>query len=207
MGKTVNQTELAEIFGKSDVTIWEWQKDGLPMIAQGGSGLANQYDTEACIAWYLAREVAKVSKETSKDRLTRVQADLAELELAERKNVLVPVDQVEPVWQQRVFTAAAFLFGQPSRLAGMLEGTPGIEAKRALLKKEFTEFLDRLGVDGERMQEDVQKFMERMSADDAAALLSRFTKGHGPKPDSAQSAEPGLGAAHPDSADPPVGVG
>jgi phage terminase Nu1 subunit (DNA packaging protein) len=34
VGKIVNQTELAEIFGVSDVTIWDWQGKGLP-IARG----------------------------------------------------------------------------------------------------------------------------------------------------------------------------
>jgi phage terminase Nu1 subunit (DNA packaging protein) len=207
MGRTVNQTELAEIFGKSDVTIWEWQKDGLPMISQGSAGLANQYDSEACIAWYVAREIAKAGKNDPRDQLNRLLVREKELDLAEREKILVPVDQVEPLWQQRVFAAAAFLLGQPSRLAGMLEGAVGLEAKREILKTEFTEFLNKLGVDGPRMQEDVQHFMERLSASDAAELLSRFTKGHEPKPDAARSAQPGVGPPHAGPADPAVGVG
>jgi phage terminase Nu1 subunit (DNA packaging protein) len=207
VGTTVNQTELAAIFGVSDVTIWEWQKDGLPMLARGPNGTANQYDTEACIAWYAAREVAKVTKETHRDRLTRLQADALELELEERRAILVPVDQVEPVWQARVFAAAAFLLGQPSRLAGMLEGTPGIEAKREVLRKEFNGFLTKLGVDGEVMQADVQRMLERLSEQDAADLLARLTKGHDGSPDAPDTAEPRVAGARPDPADPAVGVG
>ena len=207
MGKTVNQTELAAIFGRSDVTIWEWQKDGLPMLAQGANGTQNQYDTEACVAWYVAREVAKVSKETQRDRLARLQADLLELDLAERNNTLVPVDQVEPVWQQRVFAAAAFLLGQPSRLAGILEGTAGMEAKREVLRVEFTEFLSKLGVDGDAMQRDVAAFMEKLSAGDAADLIARLTQRHGPPPDTAQAAGPSVEGPRPGPEGPTLGVG
>lgn len=208
MGKTVNQTELAAIFGKSDVTIWEWQKEGLPMLHQGVNGTANQYDTEACIAWYAAREVAKVAKDTPRDRLLASQARLAELDVAERENKLVPVDQIEPVWQSRVFAAAAFMLAQPSRLAGMLEGAAGMEAKREILRGEFKQFLAQLGVDGERMEQDVKALLERLSEADAAAFIARLTKGHGgDQSDPASAARAGLGDVRPGSADPPVGVG
>lgn len=207
MGKTVNQTELAAIFGKSDVTIWEWQKAGLPMLAAGTSGTANQYDTEACIGWLVAREVAKVSAETPRDRLAKAQAQLAEMDLAERVGELVPAHQVEPMWHGRVLAAAAFLLGQPSRLAGMLEGAPGIEAKREVLRVAFTEFLTKLGVDGEQMQRDVEAFMEKLSQADAAELLARLTKGHGPQPDAAPTSQPGVEGSNPGTQDPAVGVG
>jgi phage terminase Nu1 subunit (DNA packaging protein) len=207
VGRSVNQTELAEVFGVSDVTLWEWQKAGMPIVKVGERGTANEYDTEAVIKWYTAREVRKVSNETQRDRQARLTADMLELDLAERNRTLVPVEQIEPVWQARIFAAAAFLGSQPSRLAGMLEGAPGIEAKRDILRKEFNTFLMKLGVDGERMQEEVGRLLEKVSAQDAAELLARLTKGHDNQPDSSGSAAPGLAGARPETEDPAVGVG
>jgi phage terminase Nu1 subunit (DNA packaging protein) len=171
-GKTVNQIELAAIFGVSEVTIWEWQKAGLPALSLGPN--ANQYDTKACIAWYVAREVARL--DDPRTELTRLLVQEKKLNIAKQENVLVPVDQVEPIWRERVFAAATFLQAQPSRLAAMLEGAPGIESKREILRHEFTEFLTKLGVDGEEMQRDVLQFMERLSTEDAAELLTRLTR-------------------------------
>lgn len=196
MGKIVNQSELAEFLGKSDVTIWEWQKEGLPILKQGDRGEANQYDSEAVIAWWLAREVKKVSGATQKDRLARLQGDLLELELAEKNNVLVPVAEIEPTWQTRVLTAAAFMASRHSRLAGELEAIQGIEAKRQMLKKSDAEFLDKLGVDGERMQAVVEELLAKISSDEAAAFLRRIA-GHDDQQHPAGPSEEGLGAAGP----------
>lgn len=178
----VNQTELAEIIGVSDVTLWEWGKLDLPLMKRGERGEANQYDTAAVIAWMVTREVAKVSSESQKDRLTRLQADKLARENAREDGILVSVTEVEPLWQSQVLSAAAYLQGQPSRLAGILEATPGLEPKRELLKREFAEFLTRLGVDGERMQAQVEELLAKLSTEEAAAFLTRIAS-----PDDLQS--------------------
>ncbi|MBL8518200.1 MAG: terminase small subunit [Betaproteobacteria bacterium] len=213
MGKKVNQTELAEILGVTDVTLWEWQKDGMPIEQRGERGQANVYDTTACIDWRIERELAKRGKETQRDRLTRLQADALERENAIKAATLVPAEEIEPVWRGRVFAAAAFLLGQRSRLAGLLEAAPGIEAKRTLLEREFTEFLTRLGVDGAAMQAEVDDLLAKLFEADAANLLARFnlkerdTENHDDQSNAAGPVGPGLGGVRPDPADPAVGVG
>lgn len=61
MGKIVNQTQLAEILGTSDVTIWQWQKEGLPIKTRNLRGLSNEYDTAEVIAWLVIRAEKKAS--------------------------------------------------------------------------------------------------------------------------------------------------
>jgi phage terminase Nu1 subunit (DNA packaging protein) len=178
MGKRVNQTELAEILGKSDVTIWEWQKDGLPIAKQGARGAEHEYDTAEVIAWLEQRAAARAGKgESGREREARLRGDLMEIELAQKRNALVPADEVRPLWESRVLAAAFYMTGRHSRLAGILEATPGIEAKRLVLKKEDADFLTKLGVEGERMQVEVDAMLERLAEGEAQAFLRRLS-GH-----------------------------
>jgi phage terminase Nu1 subunit (DNA packaging protein) len=190
MGKKVNQTELAEILGKSDVTLWEWARDNadFPILKRAERGEANEYDTEAVIAWLIERAVHKVQSESQKDRLARLQGDMLEIELQRERGSLVPTVEVEPVWQQRVLAAAAFLHSQPSRLAGMLEAVEGEEAKRQLLKSEFADFLTRLGAEGEGIQADLEELLAKVSTAEADAFLKRIA-GHDDKPNAAGPAQ------------------
>jgi terminase small subunit / prophage DNA-packing protein len=191
MGKIVNQTELSEIFGVSDVTIWEWQQQGLPVLERGGRGKSNRYDTSEVHGWIVQRELARAGKgESQRDREARLRGDMIELELAEKRGTLVPADQVGPVWESRVLAAAFYMTSRHSRLAGMLEATPGIEAKRELLKREDADFLTKLGVEGARMQSEVQAVLEKLAAGEAEAFLRRLS-GH----DEQQQQRPGGSAA------------
>jgi len=176
MGITVNQARLAEILGRTDVTIWEWQDETppLPILKRGAKGEEHEYDTAAVIAWWIEREVRKVSGGSQKDRLARLQGDKLELDLARERGVLVPAEEVKPLWDSRVLAAAAFMMARASRLAAILEATPGLEAKREILKKEDAEFLKKLGVEGERMQDELQKLLEKVSATEADAFLQRI---------------------------------
>lgn len=198
MGKSVNQTELAQIVGVTDVTLWSWEKEQppIPIALRGERGTAHEYDTAAVIEWMVARAVKKVSSETQKDRLVRLQADMLEIELAKEKRELVPFNEVEPTWQLRVLSAAAFLSSQHSRLAGILEATPGVEGKREVIKEQFTAFLNRLGVDGTRMHEQVEELLAKVSATEAEAFLRRIG-GHDNKPDAPGGTQPGVGPVSP----------
>jgi phage terminase Nu1 subunit (DNA packaging protein) len=82
MGKIVNQAELALLLGKSDVTIWEWQKEGLPIARQGVRGTEHQYDSAEVIDWLVKRELARAGKgEKASEREARLRGDVLELEL------------------------------------------------------------------------------------------------------------------------------
>jgi len=164
--------------------------------------------------------VKRAMRETQRDRLTRLQADRLEQEIATNNRELIPAGEIEPTWKHRVMSAAAFLAGQHSRLAGILEATPGVEAKRTVLRTEFGAFLTRLGVDGERMQDEIERLLGQIADTEAADFLKRLTgqgadpaapmtriPNHDPTPDVAPSGEPGVGGVRPAAEGPALGVG
>ncbi len=142
--KIRGQEKIAEIFGVSPKTIVEWQEQGFPVAARGQRGVASEYDSSACIAWYVERELAKAGAETPRDRLARLQGDEAEMRIKERMGELVPVEKIEPAWLAMVSAARSFLRTEPDRLAHLLETMEGVDAKRDLLAETFDEFLRKL---------------------------------------------------------------
>ncbi len=208
MGRQVNQTELSEILGVSDVTIWEWQKQDppLPMARRGERGQQNLYDTADVIAWMVARAEARARTDKPQDRLARAQAERVELENEKTRGELVPASEVEPVWRERVLTAAAYMVGRASRLAAILEATPSIEQKRQVLKEEDAAFLTKLGVDGARMQAEIDALLEQLSTGEAEAFLRRLSGGHD-KPGAAGPGQPSVGAPGAPEAGPAEPVG
>lgn len=207
MSKVVNQTELAQIHDVSDVTIWEWQKAGMPVLDRGERGTANQYDVGATIKWRIAREVEKARGGKSiRDRRDEVALEREEIELARQKEQLVPADQVEPVWKNRVLAGAALMLGRHSRLAGLLEATPGVEAKRQLLRQEDAAFLSKLGVHGESLQGELEALLAKVSKTEADAFIKRIAA-YDNQPDTPGGAEPGVDDVRPPEEDPPLGMG
>jgi len=179
MGKIVNQVELAEILGKDPSTIWEWQEQGLPIKKQGVGRAGSEYDTAEVYAWLVKRELERAGRgEKPSEREARLRGDMLELEIAKERGSLVPADQVAPIWDGRVLAAGFALAARASRLAGLLEAASGIEAKRAILKQEDAEFLTHLGSNGPAIQASVDEVLERLVAEDAAALLRRLSS-HG----------------------------
>lgn len=169
---------LAAMFGVAPKTIVEWQEQGLPIHKRGKPGVPSQYQADECIAWYVAREVAKVQGESPRDRLARLQAEEIELRLAEKRGQLVPTSSIEPMWTAMVGSARGYLRGQSDDLAELMEHTEGVEAKRDLLAETFDEFLQRLSTydptgnaqpDAERAGSAAQADAEGDDADGAAA--------------------------------------
>lgn len=204
--KIVNQTELAEIHDVSDVTIWEWQKAGMPILERGERGAANRYDVGATIRWRVAREAEKSASKSVKDRRDLIALEREELELAKQKGLQVPADQVEPVWRMRVLAGGALMLGRHSRLAGLLEATPGVEGKRQLLKQEDAAFLNKLGVDGGRIQAELEELLAKVSQTEAEAFLQRITA-HENSPNAPGNTDSGLGDVRPSEEDPSIGMG
>ena len=147
MGRICNQRELSEITGVSQVSLWTWGKEGMPLLRAGATGEENQYDTEAVIRWMIDREVAKLGREDQKERLARLQGDKIEMELAVSRGELVPAAMIEPTWSSIVTAVRQALLSIPVRLAPLLEVTPGVDAKRALIEEEVHDVLLKLSSD------------------------------------------------------------
>lgn len=139
MGKIVNQTELAEIHGVSDVTIWTWQKEGLPVEKINTRGLSNEYDTASTIEWRVNRAEKKVRDESPRDALARAQTQLALQTFAEKERSLVPAAEVEAEFSRLVVQARVSLLQIPGLLQAQLD-----EAQRTTLKEHLEKVLKEL---------------------------------------------------------------
>lgn len=137
------QEQIAAMFGVAPKTITEWQVLGFPVAVQGGPGVASEYEVPACIQWLITREVRKVQSESPKDRVLRLQGDKLEQEMLKDARLLIPADEVEPLWASAVLSAREFLVGEPPRLASLAIGMEK-GALEDLLRATFNDFLTRL---------------------------------------------------------------
>jgi phage terminase Nu1 subunit (DNA packaging protein) len=120
MAKVVNQTELAEIHGVTDVTLWQWQKEGMPVAKISTRGLPNEYEVPATIVWRVAREVKKVREESPRDMLYREQTKFVQLQIAEKQGLLVPAADIEQKFERLVVNARQRLMQLPPLMRGRL---------------------------------------------------------------------------------------
>ena len=100
-----NKKQLAEIVGKSERTLTEWQDGGMPIRSVGGRGLDNQYESAEVIEWLVQRALSGATRESSRERLDRVTADLREVDLARAIGSLVPAAEVQPMWERMIIAA------------------------------------------------------------------------------------------------------
>lgn len=141
--RIIGQEAMADMLGVSAKTVGEWQEQGLPVAKRGGPGIPSEYESAAVIDWFVRRELARANAERPRDRLHRAQAELAELNLRERRGELAPAAEIARMLGAAVVDAREFLLGESPRLAVLLDGLdrPGRES---LLAKTFDEFLRRL---------------------------------------------------------------
>lgn len=173
MAKIVNKVELAEILGRSERQLTDDQDEGLPIKHRGERGQEHRYDTATVIDWLIQRALARTGSMKAQLELESLELDVKKKRADEalRAETLVPADQVGPVWEGRVLAACAYMRGRASRLAGILEATPGIEAKRGVLMESDYQFLNHLGVHGKAMQDALDAFLAKCPPLDVQQLL------------------------------------
>lgn len=141
--RVTGQQGIADMFGVSRETIDNWQQQGLPVAKRGGPGVPSEYDSAPCIAWYVDREVGKVQAEKPGDRLARLKADEIELNLAERRGLLIPAEQLEPKLKAAFVAAREAWLNEPGQLSRAIQGKSE-SATELLLQEAFEGFLMRL---------------------------------------------------------------
>lgn len=153
MGKLVNKSELAEIVGKSEVTLTTWQKNGLPIKFEAKRGQSNQYDTEAVIAWMIRRDIGKLTVgadgevhdyEAERARLTHHQANKTALEEDVLKGRLIPSELVEQVQGDMVSSFRAKILAIPTKAAHAVIGIEDLNEAKETLKTFLYEALSEL---------------------------------------------------------------
>jgi phage terminase Nu1 subunit (DNA packaging protein) len=87
----LERPQVAELLRANFSTIGKWEREGLPIAEPGARGKATQYDAAAVVAWYVQRQVERVSGNGS-GRLSaddaRARKDMTQAELNEQKLAL-----------------------------------------------------------------------------------------------------------------------
>jgi hypothetical protein len=141
----LNNTRLAEVLGVSLVTVFDWAKKGMPKLSRG------KFDVRACTAWLLARKEAEhqaklnnLSLDEAERRFRNAKAELAEMELAERRGELVEADAVREMWDKHISAAKTQLLSIPARVAVTLLACKSAEEVHAALETNIRDCLDEL---------------------------------------------------------------
>lgn len=125
----VNRNELAGLLGVSLNTITAWIREGLPVKTKGRRGVPWEFDLADCIEWVRDRDIAKATGDTEGSTLaeaelreTRAKAALREIELAEKRGQVVPVEDSIRVVADIAATVRQRLRGIGARLGPMVAG-------------------------------------------------------------------------------------
>lgn len=148
----VTQTELAEILGVSARTIRTWQKEGMPA---GGDRTRRKYDTRACLTWVLENkfgdrptevdgEPPDPSYKEARAREKAAKAQVAELDLMERKGELIPVSVYKDELADVLTSVRSRLLNLPGRLSRELADASDPEAAERIVEQGVREALEEL---------------------------------------------------------------
>ncbi len=135
----VTQAALAKLFGIDVRTIRRWTTDGMPH--EGKSGRAILYDVAVCIAWRREEDRKEAEDlrhpktlEEARTRKVAAEAELAELDLMERRGELGTVEEMDEVITTGFGRMRALGMGIPSRHARDFVGLKTVTAARNALR-------------------------------------------------------------------------
>ena len=106
-------SELARAFGVSRSTPFQWHRRGCPQNSDGTWSLPE------VIAWHMSCERDRANRADPDDNLDRwrgARADLAEIELRQKRGGLVDMELVLRTWQKHVTDARTILQTVPSSI-------------------------------------------------------------------------------------------
>jgi len=150
-GKIVNRQDLLHILGCSAPTIADYEQRGMPVEKKGGKGVANEYNTASVISWLVSHKAGalptggkRLDHESEKARKTTAEADLKEIEVAQARGEVVPIEYAVKEFAKRVAATRAKMLALPTKLAPVLVVMTDIEESRAAIEDMIREGLDEL---------------------------------------------------------------
>jgi phage terminase Nu1 subunit (DNA packaging protein) len=147
------QRELAEHLDLSTKRISELIRDGILPSKMGRSPL----NLDVCRIAYISylRKLGGYNKRSGggdiaqqKTRLTKAQADKAELEVSELEGQLIPAQLVQDTWTDFVANARAKLLALPSKIAHQVIALDKYAEAELLIKENVNDALLELSDDG-----------------------------------------------------------
>ncbi len=166
MGKfaTLTKGEIADAFGVSLPTVESWIRKGLPAKKVANRWCINLSDATAWRIQQMSLPEVAGSLEDEKTRLTKAQADLAELELSEERGELVRMSSVSGAWESHVARCRARLLSLPTKASPQVVGCSSLAEVKAVLDGFVEEALLELAADdtgGDRDEDDTEGLDER----------------------------------------------
>lgn len=152
----VNKRELSDIIGKSQQTITTWQKNGMPISADGISGTANLYDTSDVIDWMIQQEIKRritnhggndddwYDFEKERARLTHHQANIAALDEQVKETELISAETVSRAWCDLSTAFSSKILSIPTKAAHSFISLTDINQIQDCLKVYLNEALSEL---------------------------------------------------------------
>jgi hypothetical protein len=158
----MSAVEFGKFVGVSEKTVRNWMNNnGLPFADTGRSRVI---ESVAAVKWYVAycgtesgnggNSVKNKAIETqpaiSEDygealaRKTTAEADLKELQLAERRGQVASIEDVERVLSAAIIATKTQIEALPSKLANQLVGVPDRNTVQSLLAREMNQLLTNL---------------------------------------------------------------
>jgi phage terminase Nu1 subunit (DNA packaging protein) len=150
-GNIVSLGEFAELIGRTDPTVRNYIRRGMPIETQGGRGKGHEIDTAAAIEWMVQDRIKEVagpsnlnSFDAARTRKEVANADIAEMDLAERRGELVRLAAIGKVFANAVARSRARLLAIPTKVAPIVVGQKIAEAK-ATIEDALHDALNELG--------------------------------------------------------------
>jgi phage terminase Nu1 subunit (DNA packaging protein) len=143
------QRDLAEHLDLSTKRISELIRDGILPSKMGRSPL----NIDVCRIAYISylRKLGGYNKRSGsgdiaeeKTRLTKAQADKAELEVSSLEGELIPAKLVQDTWSELVANVRAKLLGLPSKIAHQVIAVETYQDAELIIKDQVYETLDEL---------------------------------------------------------------
>lgn len=151
MTRIVSRAKLAEFTGKSLPTIDSWVRQGCPVVKRGGRGKEWEFDTAAVNDWRVEqkeREAAAAGGDDDETELKRrklaAETMLAELELAQAKKTVAPIDQVGRMVSAAFAQVRASIRNIPERTVAQLIGETDERRFKTVLLEEIDQTLEAL---------------------------------------------------------------
>lgn len=160
-GRILNRAELAEFMGISLPTVDKWVRDGCPVENRPGrNSTKKQYEFYSAdvIEWRTQMALADLRQDYQDEadeldqqttdqvyrRKLKLQADIVELELREKRGELVRVEDVTRANIKMVSACRRRLLSIPSKLARQLTDESNTEVIHAAIEREVCQALHEL---------------------------------------------------------------
>lgn len=155
--KEVTNKDLQYVFSVSHQAIANWQKeDDFPEFTKKGK--SNQYDLQKVVAWRIAKLTErKVSDyELERTRLTKAQADKAEIETKILEHDLLQASAVEKEWADILSVIKSKFMATETKIVIAVQGESDSKKLKLIIRRLLNETLEEI-IERESNQRHTQK--------------------------------------------------